>query len=179
MIFKPLPLKDAYMISLELNDDERGFFSRLYCYDDFKKNGIDFKISQINNASSLLRGTLRGIHLQSQPCSEQKLVRCINGRIWDVIIDLRLKSKTFGNWFGADLTAENRKMIFVPKGFGHGYISLSDNSEIIYFVSEKYSPKHEIGFRWDDPTFKINWPIEPTVISKKDREFLDFDKNNL
>ena len=179
MIFKELPLKDSFLISLKKNHDDRGFFSRLYCNNEFNKKINNFTICQINNSLSYSKGTLRGIHLQKEPMSEQKLVRCISGSIWDLIIDLRINSKTFGKWHAEELTSKNRKMLFVPKGFGHGFISLLDNSEIIYFVSERYNPNCEIGIRWNDPTFNIKWPMKPNIVSKKDSSLPDYDKSLL
>ena len=120
-------------------------------------------------------GTLRGMHYQLVPKAEDKIVRCINGAIYDVIIDLRPDSNTFCKWYGIELSAENRKSLFVPKGFAHGNISLVDNAEIFYLVTEFYSSEHERGIRWDDPKFDIKWPIEPSEISEKDRNHPLFD----
>tara|TARA_Y100000816_G_C26018018_1_gene532503 strand:- start:346 stop:885 length:540 start_codon:yes stop_codon:yes gene_type:complete len=178
MKFKELPLKESFLVELEKNTDNRGFFSRLFCDNEFKTI-CDFQISQVNNAFSYDKATLRGIHLQKEPFSEQKLVRCINGEIWDLIIDLRIDSKTFGKWHGELLSEKNRKMLFIPKGFGHGYITMKKNSEIIYLVSEKYNPDFEIGIKWNDPFFNIRWPMMPKVLSQKDASYPNFSSSLL
>ena len=178
MKFKELPLKESFLVELEKNTDNRGFFSRLFCDNEFKTI-CDFQISQVNNAFSYDKATLRGIHLQKEPFSEQKLVRCINGEIWDLIIDLRIDSKTFGKWHGELLSEKNRKMLFIPKGFGHGYITMKKNSEIIYLVSEKYNPDFEIGIKWNDPFFNIRWPMMPKFLSQKDASYPNFSSSLL
>lgn len=169
MQFIKTPLSSAYLIELQKREDERGFFSRVYCEKEFQDLGLESKFVQVNNSLSMVPGTLRGLHYQLPPKEEVKLVRCIRGALFDVIIDVRKNSPTFGNWFGAELTAENRKMMYVPRGFAHGFISLKPETELLYFVSEFYSPEHECGVRWDDPGVQIRWPIEPSVISDKDR----------
>jgi dTDP-4-dehydrorhamnose 3,5-epimerase len=130
---------------------------------------------QVNNSLSAQKGTLRGMHYQLAPKAETKLVRCIRGALYDVILDLRPDSPTFGKSFGAELSAENRRMMYVPKGFGHGFVTLTDDTEAFYFVDEFYGPEQERGVRWNDPRFAISWPIEPVVISDKDRGHRDFD----
>ena len=169
MIFKQLPLQGAYQIEIEQHGDERGFFARYWCKDEFKKYGLDTNIVQINNSMSINKGTLRGLHFQVPPVAETKIIRCISGAIWDVMVDIRAGSPTFGQWFGTELNQENRSMLYVPKGFAHGFVSLSDFSEIIYLVSEFYSADHEGCLHWDDMTVNINWPIPPTIISNKDQ----------
>ena len=130
---------------------------------------------QVNNSLSAQKGTLRGMHYQLAPRAETKLVRCIRGALYDVILDLRPDSPTFGQSFGAELSAENRRMMYVPKGFAHGFITLADDAEAFYFVDESYAPEQERGVRWDDPRFGIAWPIAPAVLSDKDRGHRDFD----
>jgi dTDP-4-dehydrorhamnose 3,5-epimerase len=174
MKFRELPLKGAYTIDLEKHEDDRGFFARYWCQKEFDKIGMDTSIVQINNSLSRKRGTLRGLHFQRPPKSETKILRCICGAIWDVIVDVRVNSPTYGQWFGTELNAENRIMMYVPKGFAHGFISLTDESEIIYLVTELYSSIHEDTLRWDDPFHGIEWPIEPTVLSDKDAEVEDW-----
>ena len=175
MRFNETPLKSAFTIELEPTGDERGFFSRLFCVKEFAQHGIDPTVVQANDSRSALKGTLRGLHYQLAPMEETKLVRCIEGSIFDVIIDLRPSSETFKQWFGAELSASNRRMMFVPKGFAHGFITLADNSEVIYLVSQYYSKELERGLRWNDPAFNIQWPIAPTVVSERDNNHPDFD----
>lgn len=177
MKFNKTKLDGSFVIDLDKREDERGFFARLFCINEFDQNQADRNIVQINNSLSRDKGTLRGIHYQLSPKSETKIVRCIKGSLWDVIVDLRPDSPTFLQWFGETLSAENRRMMFVPKGFGHGFITLEPDTEAIYFVTEFYSPEHERGLRWDDPKIGIEWPIEPVIISEKDRQHKDFDIN--
>ena len=168
MIFKPLPLEGAHLIHLEKYSDERGFFARSFCKDEFKKAGLESDWVQVNNSLSRKKGTLRGLHFQRPPQSEVKMVRCIKGAIWDVIVDIRKGSSTYGEWVGAELNEENRDMMYVPQGFAHGFISLSENSEILYMVSSRYNPELEGTLRWDDSFHGIEWPLEPVIISEKD-----------
>jgi dTDP-4-dehydrorhamnose 3,5-epimerase len=175
MIFTPLPLDGAYLIDLEKKDDERGFFARAFCEREFSDHGLVSHFCQVNNSFSPHRGTLRGMHYQLAPKAETKLVRCIRGVFHDVILDLRRGSPTFGESFGTELTAENRRMMYVPKGFAHGFLTLADETEVFYFVDEFYAPETERGVRYNDPVFKLQWPIAPTAISGKDREYRDFD----
>ena len=177
MIFKETNIPDSYLIELEKFEDERGFFSRLYCSSDFKNIGINKNIKQINNSYSELIGTLRGIHFQSKPKSESKIVRCIKGSLFDVIVDLRKNSKTYKRWFGAILSSENRKMMYVPEGFGHGFLTLENRTEAIYFVSESFSPEYEKTLLWNDKEIGIKWPIKPRVISDKDKNNPNFDES--
>lgn len=175
MIFTRTPLDGAYLIELDKREDERGFFARVFCENEFRELGLATAFVQVNNSLSANKGTLRGLHYQLAPKAETKIVRCIRGALWDVILDLRENSPTFGRWFGAELSTENRRMMYVPKGFAHGLVTLTESTEAFYFVDEFYAPKHERGVRWDDPKFNIQWPIEPAQISDKDRGHLDFD----
>lgn len=168
------PLKGAFLIDLEPYQDDRGFFSRLFCAEEFTAKGLEGKIVQVNNSKSRFAKTLRGLHYQLPPFEETKLVRCIHGSIFDVIVDIRKDSATFGKWFGETLTSENRKMMYVPRGFAHGFITLTPDAEIIYFVSEMYSKTHERGIRYNDPRFHIEWPFEPEIISERDQAHPDF-----
>lgn len=177
MIYNSTKLDGAYTIDLDKSEDERGFFARFFCVNEFDKKGLDKNVVQINNSLSKDKGTLRGIHYQVSPKSETKIVRCIKGSLWDVIVDLRPDSTTFLQWFGATLSSENRKMMFVPKGFGHGFITLEPDTEVIYLVTEFYSPEFERGLRWNDPKIGIDWPIEPVIISDKDKNHKNFDIN--
>lgn len=175
MHFSATTLSGAFTIELEKKADDRGFFARSFCQDEFRQHGLEQNYVQMNNSFNLRRGTLRGLHYQAPPYAEVKVVRCISGALWDVIADLRKSSPSFGQWFGVELTASNRRMMYVPKGFAHGFITLDDNTEAIYLVSTTYSADAERGVRWDDAFFGIRWPIAPTVISEKDRIRPDFD----
>lgn len=175
MIFTETPLKGAFLIDLEKRGDDRGFFARAYCEKEFGAHGLATHFVQINNSLSAQKGTLRGMHYQLAPMAETKVVRCIRGGLHDVILDLRPGSATFGQSFGADLTAENRRMLYVPKGFAHGFVTITDDCEAFYLVDQFYGPEVERGVRWNDPRFKIRWPVEPAVISDKDKAHRDFD----
>jgi dTDP-4-dehydrorhamnose 3,5-epimerase len=175
MIFNETPLAGVYVVDLEKRGDERGFFARAFCEREFAERGLANHFVQANNSLSARKGTLRGMHYQLAPKAETKYVRCIRGALQDVVIDLRRNSSTFGQSFGAELTAENRRMMVVPKGFAHGFITLTDDTEAFYLVDEFYAPECERGIRWNDPKFAIQWPIEPVVISEKDQNYRDFD----
>lgn len=175
MKFRPAPLKGAFVIEQEARQDSRGFFARAFCSQEFGQAGLETRFVQVNDALSRKRGTLRGMHYQIGAAAEVKMVRCIRGVLFDIILDLRPDSSTFGKSFGAELSAENRHMMYVPRGFAHGLITLSDDTEAFYLVSEYYSPQAERGVRWNDPRFNIAWPITPAEISEKDGNWPDFD----
>lgn len=175
MKFQETPLQGAYVIELEKRGDDRGFFARAFCRNEFGDHGLSTTFVQVNNSLSAHKGTLRGMHYQLAPKAETKVVRCIKGALYDVILDLREGSPTFGQSFGAELTADNRRMMYVPKGFAHGFITLADDTEAFYFVDEFYAPEQERGVRWDDPAFGIRWPMQPVVLSDKDKNQRDFD----
>lgn len=175
MIFTETPLPGAYVITLEKRSDERGFFARAFCEREFGALGLSTRMVQMNNSLSSKKGTLRGMHYQLAPRAETKVVRCILGGLHDMILDLRRESPTFGKSFGIDLTAENRTLLYVPKGFAHGFVTLQDDTEALYLVDEFYSPEHERGIRWNDPKFSLTWPIRPSVMSAKDGAYPDFD----
>lgn len=175
MIFTPTPLKGAYLIDLEKKGDDRGFFARAFCEKEFSQYGLVGHFCQANNSFSAKTGTLRGMHYQMAPKAETKLVRCIRGSLHDIILDLRKGSPTFGQSFAAELSAENRRMMYVPKGFAHGFMTLADDTEAFYFVDEFYSPENERGIRYDDPKFKLQLPAAPTVVSDKDMNHRSFD----
>ena len=178
MKFHETPLAGAFVIELEKRGDERGFFARAFCQREFAEHDLPTDFVQMNNSLSADRGTLRGMHYQLAPDAETKLVRCVRGALWDCIIDLRPESATFGQWFGAELSAENRRMLLAPKGFAHGFITLTDDTEAFYFVDAFYAPEQERGVRWNDPRFNIEWPIEPVVLSDKDANHGDFDRES-
>jgi dTDP-4-dehydrorhamnose 3,5-epimerase len=175
MIFTESPLKGAFVINLEKRGDDRGFFARVFCEREFVAHDLVTHFVQVNNSLSGQKGTLRGMHYQLPPKAETKLVRCIRGSIYDVILDLRPGSPTFGNSFGAELSASNRTMMYVPKGFAHGFITLTDDAEAFYFVDEFYAPETERIVRWNDPRFAIQWPAQPEVFSDKDAKAPDFN----
>lgn len=175
MIFIESPLPGAFLVELDKRSDERGFFARLYCEREFAAKGLVTRFAQANDSLSVQRGTLRGMHYQLPPYAETKLIRCVRGALYDVILDVREGSATFGRSFGAELTAENRRMMYVPKGFAHGFVTLEASTEAIYLVDEFYAPTHERGIRWDDPAFGLAWPVQPVVLSDKDRSHRLFD----
>ena len=175
MKFVPTPLCGAYLIELEKRGDHRGFFARFFCEQEFAASGLETRFVQVNNSLTAGAGTLRGMHFQLPPAAEVKVVRCIRGALHDVIIDLRADSPTYLKWFGADLSAENRAMMYVPRGFAHGFITLVDDTEALYLVSAPYAPELERGVRFDDPSFGISWPLAPTEMSAKDRAWPDHD----
>jgi dTDP-4-dehydrorhamnose 3,5-epimerase len=175
MKFIDTPLDGAYLIDLEKRGDERGFFARFFCAREFAEHGLETCFVQINTSLSVEARTLRGLHYQLPPAAEVKIVRCLAGALWDVILDLRPGSASFGRWFAAELSAANRRMMYVPRGFAHGFLTLSPNTEVLYLVSAFYTPERERGVRWNDPRFAIAWPSPPRVISDKDAGQRDFD----
>jgi dTDP-4-dehydrorhamnose 3,5-epimerase len=174
MRFVPTSLQGAFTIAVEPREDERGFFARAWCQREMAAHDLNPRVVQCNLSFNHTRGTIRGLHYQVVPYQEAKLVRCIRGSIFDVIIDLRPESATYRKWLGVELSAENRQMLFVPEGFAHGYQTLQNDTEILYQVSEFYSPGSEAGIRWNDPAFAIDWPVEVTMISDKDLNYLNF-----
>ncbi len=176
MIFTPTPLAGAFIITPERIEDERGFFARTFCRREFEAHGLNPNLVQCNISFNKQKGTLRGMHYQLPPHAEVKLVRCTAGAIGDVIIDLRSESPTFKQWFTIELTAMNRLQLYVPEGFAHGYQTLTENVEVVYQVSEFYSPGHERGIRWNDPTFSIVWLLQVAEISDKDAAHPDWEK---
>lgn len=174
MRFTETRLKGAYIIDIEPVEDERGFFARTWCEKEFKSRKLPPRFVQCSISFNKKRGTLRGMHYQVKPHEEHKLVRCTRGAIYDVIIDLRPKSPTFKQWIAVELSAANRRMLYVPAGFAHGFQTLEDETEVLYQISEFYNPNHSAGVRWNDPAFGIRWPLEVRVISLKDQEYRDF-----
>lgn len=168
MRFHQTPFKEAFLIELEPKEDERGSFGRLFCAEKLAEQGLQSHFVQANHSHSTHTATLRGLHYQLPPKEEVKIVRCLRGSFYDVILDIRPHSPTFGQSFGAVLSASNHTMMYVPKGFAHGFLTLEPDAEVLYFVSEFYSPEHEKGIRWDDPLFAISWPKTPEVVSKRD-----------
>lgn len=169
MIFHKTKIKDLYIIEPELKKDKRGYFTRIFCQKELKKNGFDdFNIVQINRSLNKKRGTIRGMHFQKYPQMEAKIVTCLKGRAYDVVVDLRKNSSTYGRWVAEELNENNKKIFLIPKGFAHGFQTLTDNCELLYFMSEFYSSKDERGVRWDDPFLSIKWPIKNPILSQKD-----------
>src|SRR5690349_8665069 len=174
MIFTETKLPGPFIIEPERLEDERGFFARSWCTREFEAHGLNPRLVQCNISFSLKRGTLRGMHYQVAPFSEVKLVRCTRGSIYDAIIDLRPESATFKEHMGVILSAENYKILYVPEGFAHGFVTLEDSTEVFYQMSEFYAPEDGRGVRWNDPTFKISWPLVPTIMSERDMTYPDF-----
>lgn len=175
MRFIETELKGAFLIDPELLEDERGFFARTWCRKEFEQHGLNSDWVQCSISYNKRKGTLRGMHYQVAPFAETKLVRCTMGAIYDVIIDLRPDSKTYRHWISAELSAENRKMIYIPQGFAHGFQTLVDNTEVFYQMSEFYAPEYARAVRWNDPQFKILWPDSDRAMSEKDQKIEDFD----
>ncbi|BAQ63637.1 dTDP-4-dehydrorhamnose 3,5-epimerase [Geminocystis sp. NIES-3709] len=176
MIFFETKLKGAYIIKPEKITDERGFFARSFCQKEFNKYSLNSNFVQCNISYNKIKGTLRGMHYQNLPYPEAKLVRCTQGAIYDVIIDLRKNSPTFKHWIGEKLTAKNHKMIYIPEGFAHGFQTLEDDSEVFYQMSEFYYPECAKGIKFDDPNFKIEWPIINKIISERDISYHLWDE---
>lgn len=175
MIFRETPLAGAWVLEPERFEDERGFFARTYCRRDFAARGLDPAIAQCSVSFNHRRGTLRGLHFQAAPHEEVKLVRVTRGAVWDVIVDLRAGSPTFGQHFSIVLSADQRDELYIPKGMAHGFQTLEDAAEVSYQTSALYAPEAARGYRWDDPAFAISWPEPVTVISEKDRNLPLFE----
>jgi dTDP-4-dehydrorhamnose 3,5-epimerase len=169
--FSPTPLAGAWIVDPMPIEDERGFFARSFCQEEFRAHGLDPAVAQCNVSFNRRRGTLRGLHFQAPPHEEAKLVRCTRGTIWDVIVDIRADSPTRHRWFALELNEENRRALYVPRGFAHGFQTLADDSEVLYQMSEFYHPESARGLRWDDPVLAIKWPIAHPVISERDRSY--------
>ena len=174
MIFTPTPLGGAFVIEPEAAADSRGLFARTWCRRELEARGLQTRVAQCSTSFKKRKGTLRGMHYQRPPFAETKIVRCTRGSMFDVIIDLRPQSPTFSRHFAVVLTADDRKAVYVPAGFAHGFQTLEDDTEVLYQISEFYSPEHSHGVRWNDPTFNIPWPADDRTISEDDRSYPDF-----
>ncbi len=174
MIFTPTPLEGAFVIEPEPAADARGLFARTWCQRELAARGLETRIAQCSTSYNKRKGTLHGMHYQVEPFAETKIVRCTRGSMYDVLIDLRAGSPTVMRHFSVVLTADNRKAIYVPSGFAHGFQTLEDDTEVLYQISQFYSPEHSQGVRWDDPSFRIAWPPGDRTISERDRSFPDF-----
>ncbi|MCS6771931.1 MAG: dTDP-4-dehydrorhamnose 3,5-epimerase [Kiritimatiellae bacterium] len=174
MIFTPTHIPGVWIVDVEPREDPRGFFARTWCRDEFARHGLDARLVQCNISFNRSRHTLRGMHYQAPPHEEPKLVRCTRGRIWDVALDLRRDSPTYCRWVAIELSAENRRALFIPTGCAHGFLTLEDNSEVFYQMGEAYRPEAARGVRWNDPAFGIKWPTELPFLSEKDASYPDF-----
>ena len=174
MRLRELDIAGVFLVEPERHEDERGFFARTWCRNEFKAAGLDAAAAQCGVAHNRRKHTLRGMHYQADPHAETKLVRCTAGAVWDVAVDLRPDSPTFKKWAAAELSAENRHALYVPKGFAHGYLTLTDDAEVTYMMSDFYEPAAGRGVRWDDPAFAIDWPAPPALINDRDATYPDF-----
>jgi dTDP-4-dehydrorhamnose 3,5-epimerase len=174
LVFTETKLKGAFIIEPELLKDERGFFARTWCMREFESHGLNPRLVQCNISFNERKGTLRGMHYQLPPHPETKLVRCTMGAAYDVIIDLRPGSESFSQWLSVELTADNRRTLYIPEGFAHGFQTLVGNTELFYQMSEFYDPECATGIRWNDPTFRIDWPLKDKIVSHKDGSYADF-----
>lgn len=174
MKFLSTAIQGVLEIRIEAKSDERGFFARTWCRSLFAAQGLEPNLVQCSISYNTKKGTLRGNHYQAPPFEETKLVRCTRGAIYDVVVDLRVKSPTYKRWIAVTLTAENRNMVYVPKGCAHGFLTLEDNTEVFYQMSEVYDAASARGVRWNDPAFGITWPEKVEVISERDRTYPDF-----
>jgi dTDP-4-dehydrorhamnose 3,5-epimerase len=176
MHFAETRLKGSYLIEIERQTDERGFFARTWCQQEFSEHGLNADLVQCSVSHNKRSGTLRGMHWQAAPHEEAKLVTCIRGRMYDVIIDLRDASATFKQWIGVELSAENRTALYIPAGFAHGFQTLEDDTEVFYHMAEFYHPELQRGFRWNDPAFGIKWPLPNPIMSERDGSYPDYSK---
>jgi dTDP-4-dehydrorhamnose 3,5-epimerase len=177
MIYKKMKLSDVYLIELDKKVDDRGWFSRVYCEKEQKENIFPESIKQVNSSFSKQKGTLRGLHFQNEPFQESKIIKVLTGKIYDLILDLRPESSTYLQWEAFELSSETKEMLYVPKGFAHSILTLEDDTEILYFVSEFYQQNSESGIRWNDPYFNFHWPLKPSVVSGKDQNWPLFENN--
>ncbi len=175
MKFSQTNLPGVILIDVEPINDERGMFARVWCKEEFKQAGLSTELSQFSISYNKSRGTLRGMHYQLPPHAETKVIRCTQGSVYDVVIDLRANSPTYKQWYGCELSAQNHRMLHIPEGLAHGFITLVDNTEMLYQISVSYAAQSAHGVRWDDPSFNINWPLLPMIISARDTSYPDFD----
>ena len=176
MVFSETELKGAWLLEPEPAVDERGSFTRVFCREMFRESGLAFEFVQNSISENFKRATLRGMHYQVEPAAEVKLVQCLRGALYDVIVDLRTGSETYCQWYGVELSAVNRRILYVPQGFAHGFQTLVDDTAVYYMISEAYAPQYARGVRWNDPAFGIKWPLSEPVISDKDRLLPDYKR---
>jgi dTDP-4-dehydrorhamnose 3,5-epimerase len=174
LLFKTTPLESAFLVELDRHEDGRGFFARTFCETEFSRHGLPTHFPQCNLSHNLRSGTLRGMHFNAAPHAESKLVRCVSGAIYDVIVDLRAGSSTRFEWFGVELSQGNGSALFIPAGFAHGFVTLTDDADVFYHMGEFFHAEAARGFRWNDPKFAIRWPSAPVVISERDATYPDF-----
>ncbi len=177
MKFVETNLKGLYIIDLETIQDDRGKFQRIFCMDEFNQIHHEKKIVQINHSLTKKKGAVRGLHFQYPPKAEIKIITCLSGSVFDVAVDIRKDSPTYLKWHGEILASENEKMIYIPEGFAHGFQTLNEDSELLYLHTEFYSPEHEGGIRFDDPKINVEWPLEITMVSNRDKQFKLLDKS--
>jgi dTDP-4-dehydrorhamnose 3,5-epimerase len=176
MIFKETALQGAFIIELEAAEDERGSFARTFCEREFEAQGLNSRFVQCSLSVNIRRGTLRGMHYQAEPHAETKLVHCVRGSLYDVIIDLRPQSTTYCRWVGVELSALNNRILYVPAGFAHGFQTLKDDTAVYYQISTFYAPQSARGVRWDDPAFAVKWPLPDPLISNRDSRLPDYQR---
>ena len=174
MIFVPTPLPGAFVVEPQRHLDERGYFARTWCRREFESQGLGADLVQCSSSRNSRRGTLRGMHWQAPPHGETKLVRCTRGAIWDAIIDLRPDSPAYCQYFGVELTENSGRALYIPEGFAHGFVTLEDDTEVFYQMSNYYEPSASRGVRWNDPAFGIVWPVADPIMHQRDREYSDF-----
>lgn len=174
MIFTPLPLGGACLVRCEPREDERGYYMRTWCAREFRDQGLSDRFVESGASYNRRRGTLRGLHFQAAPHAQAKLVRCIRGAVYDVIVDLRRDSPTYLRWVAVELSSHTHTMLYVPEGFAHGFQTLAEDTELLYQMTDFYCPAAERGIRWNDPTLGIQWPLTPAAISARDAGFADF-----
>ena len=174
MLFTETEIQGAYVLDAEQIADERGFFARTWARDEFEAHGLVPDLAQCNLSYNHRKGTVRGMHWQAPPHAETKLVRCAQGALYDVVVDLRPDSPTYRRWVGVELTAENRRALYIPEGCGHGFQTLEDATEVFYMITEYYTPAAARGMRWNDPAINVTWPLDVTVISDRDAEYPDW-----
>jgi len=175
MLFEPLEIEGVLKIGIEPRVDDRGFFARTFCRDEFQSNGIIFEVLQESISFNRHKGTVRGMHFQRTPQEETKIVRCTKGKIFDVVVDLRPRSKSFKVWLGVELSEENRRALYIPKGIAHGFQTLCDDAEVFYSIDTPHNPGLSSGVRWNDPSIDIRWPLPVSKISPRDLDFPDME----
>lgn len=174
MKFEPAGIEGAWVLPLDPHEDERGFFARLWSDAEFGERGLNRNLAQCSLSYNRLAGTIRGLHYQAAPAEEAKIVRCVRGAVYDVLVDLRPSSATYMHWISRELTGDNRDALYVPEGVAHGYQTLTDSTELLYLISTPYTPSLARGIRWNDRAFNIEWPLAPGLISERDRTYPAF-----
>jgi dTDP-4-dehydrorhamnose 3,5-epimerase len=179
LIFNETKLPGVFTIDLVIQEDDRGFFARTWCREEFERHGLNHSLVQCNMSYNRKKSTLRGLHYQSAPRQEAKLVRCTRGSLYDVVVDIRPESPTFAQWIAVELTSQNRRLLYVPEGCAHGFQTLQDDTEVFYQMSEFFAPESARGIRWNDPLFGIEWPFVERIISQRDEGYADYVDSNV